>query len=471
MTTKITIIGAGPGGYAAAIRAAGLGADVTVIEKESLGGTCLNRGCIPSKILKTSAEILEKFHRAKDFGIKTDGRALVDMRRLMIRKETVIQNQANGMLKQFKDKKIRFIKGSAHIAGSNLVTVIRDDGEMIEVIWDKLILALGSVPLDNEIFPFDGRKILSSREALNLYDVPKSILIVGGGVIGCELASIFKSFGSEVTLVETMSRLLPLPSVDEGCVKILMREMKKSKIGVLLNQTVERVEKVEDKLRVGIGPSVSVCEAEGKSIESSIIEAERLLVCIGRKPCTDGIGLEKLGVKMDKKGWIVADKRMRTNISDIYAIGDILGPGKVMLAHVASTEGVVAAENAMGKERIMDYNVIPNAIFTMPEIANVGLTEVQAKELNCNIRSDVVLFRSLGKAHVIGEIAGEAKIVSDAASGRILGVHIVGPLATELIAEGTLAVQMETCVKDLAKTIHAHPTLAEIMLEAALIER
>ena len=471
MTTKITIIGAGPGGYAAAIRAAGLGADVTVIEKESLGGTCLNRGCIPSKILKTSAEILEKFHRAKDFGIKTDGRALVDMRRLMIRKETVIQNQANGMLKQFKDKKIRFIKGSAHIAGSNLVTVIRDDGEMIEVIWDKLILALGSVPLDNEIFPFDGRKILSSREALNLYDVPKSILIVGGGVIGCEFASIFKSFGSEVTLVETMSRLLPLPSVDEGCVKILMREMKKSKIGVLLNQTVERVEKAEDKLRVGIGPSVSVCEAEGKSIESSIIEAERLLVCIGRKPCTDGIGLEKIGVKMDKKGWIVADKRMRTNISDIYAIGDILGPGKVMLAHVASTEGVVAAENAMGKERIMDYNVIPNAIFTMPEIANVGLTEVQAKELNCNIRSDAVLFRSLGKAHVIGEIAGEAKIVSDAASGRILGVHIVGPLATELIAEGTLAVQMETCVKDLAKTIHAHPTLAEIMLEAALIER
>ena len=292
-------------------------------------------------------------------------------------------------------------------------------------------------------------------------------MIVGGGVIGSEFAFIFASFGSKVTVVEAMSRILPLPSVDKDCSKVIQREMKKRKIEFKINSTVKKVEEDGEKVRVTIGPSPFGRQQKKSGSKPFTIETNRLLVCIGRKPNTSNIGLKQLGVKMDEKGWIVANERMETGVSDVYAIGDVLGPSRAMLAHVASTEGLTAAENAMGGSRVMNYRVVPGAIFTMPEVANVGLTEAQAKEQGYNARSDSVLFRNIGKPHVIGEIAGQIKMVSDAKNGRILGIHIVGPHATDLIAEGTLAVKLGATVQELSETIHAHPTLSEVMLEVS----
>ena len=467
MTSKITIIGAGPGGYVAAIRAAQLGAEVTLIEHDNVGGTCLNRGCVPSKVMKTSAEILEKFHRAQEFGINVTEKVYPDMQRLMARKEKVIRDHIKGILKLLKHHKVSYLKGYAYIEGANLIKVKLPDNSMHEVPWDRLILAVGSQPLNITSFPFDGKKIISSNEALCLSEIPESLAIVGGGVIGCEFAFIFAALGSQVIVVEALSRLLPLPSVDENCSKVLQREMKKRKIKFIVNQIVERVEDKKGKCHVTIGPSPFDTIQKERGLKPQKVEVEKVLVCIGRKPNTANFGLEKLGVKTDGNGWVIADERMETNIPGVYAIGDVLGPAKIMLAHVASKEGLIAAENAMGRNRTMDYNIVPGAIFTMPEVANVGLTEAQAKKQGHNVRADTVLFRNVAKAQVIGEIAGEVKIVSDTETGRILGVHMIGPHATDLIGEGTLAIQMGCTVKELAETIHAHPTLAEIMLEAS----
>lgn len=467
MNSRIVIIGAGPGGYIAAIRASQLGADVTVIEQDNVGGTCLNRGCIPSKIMKTTAEIMEKFHRAPEFGIRVNAKAYLDMQQLMARKQKMIENQTKGILNLFDRHKIRYLKGYGYIKGAGLAEVRLKDNTVLEAPWDKLILALGSEPFDVPSFPFDGKRIISSNEALNMEEIPESVMIVGGGVVGCEFAFILSSLGSQVTVVEAMPRILPLPSVDEDCSKILQREMKKRKIKLMVNRTVEKVENSGRKVRVSIGPSPFLENPSEKDKQLLTAEVNKVLVCIGRKPNTPDVCLEKIGVKMDDKGWILANERMETSASDVYAVGDILGPSKVMLAHVASTEGIIAAENAMGRKRVMKYEVVPGAIFTMPEVADVGLTEVQAKEQGYNIRSDCVLFRTLGKAQVMGEIVGQTKIVSDAENNKILGVHIVGPHATDLIAEGTLAVQTGCTVKELAETIHAHPTLSEVMLEAS----
>lgn len=467
MSRRIVIIGAGPGGYVAAVRASQMGADVTVIEQDNVGGTCLNRGCIPSKIMKTTAELMEKFHKAPEFGISVQAKAYLDMQQLMARKQKVIQDQTKGILNLFKHHKIRYLKGYGYLKDSGMVSVRAADNTTLDIPWDRLILALGSEPFSIPSFPFDGKRIISSNEALDMEEIPESIMIIGGGVVGCEFAFILSSLGSQVTVVEALPRILPLPSVDEDCSKILQREMKKRKIKFMVNRTVENVENNGKKVRVFIGPSPFLENPSEKDKQRMTAEVNKVLVCIGRKPNTADIGLEMLGVTVDDKGWILADEMMQTGASDVYAVGDILGPSKIMLAHVASTEGIVAAENAMGQERSMDYQVVPGAIFTMPEVANVGLTEAQAKEQGHNIRSDSVLFRTLGKAQVIGEIAGQAKIVSDTENNRILGVHMVGPHATDLIAEGTLAIQTKCTVKELAETIHAHPTLSEVMMEAS----
>jgi dihydrolipoamide dehydrogenase len=244
--------------------------------------------------------------------------------------------------------------------------------------------------------------------------------------------------------------------------------MKKRKIQFMVKRTAQSVERSGGKLRVTIGPSPFIPDLGEREKQPLVVEVDKVLVCIGRRPCTQNMGLESIGVTLDPRGWIVADERMQTGVPGVYAVGDVLGPSKVMLAHVASMEGAVAAENAAGSGRSMDYGIVPGAIFTMPEVANVGLTEAQAREQGFPVRSDTVLFRTMGKAQVTGEIAGEAKIVSDAGTGRILGVHMVGARAADLIAEGTLALKMQCTVKDLAETIHAHPTLAEVMQEASL---
>lgn len=465
MAMRTAIVGAGPGGYVAAVRAAQLGAEVTVIERENVGGTCLNRGCIPSKVMICAAELLERIRRAGEFGVKIEGSAHLDMQTLMARKAKVIQDQAKGILDLFHHHKIRYVRGEATTAEHGSLSIRGADGQTLDIPWDRLILAPGTQPYGVPSFPFDGKRILSSNDALCIQEIPESIMILGGGVIGCEFAFLFATLGSRVTVVEAMDRLLPIASIDEDCSKILQREMKKRRIKFMVKRTVQGVEHCSDGLRITIGPSPYAADAaEGEPV---VLQEKTLLVCVGRRPNTAGIGLEKLGVKLDHKGWIVADERMETHAPGVYAIGDALGPSRPMLAHTASSEGTVAAENAAGGNLSMDYTVVPGAIFTMPEVANVGLSEARARELGYNIRADSVLFRNLGKAQVMGEIAGEAKIVSEAETGRILGVHMVGPHVTDLIAEGALAVKMGCTVKDLAATVHAHPTLAEVMLEVS----
>jgi dihydrolipoamide dehydrogenase len=310
--------------------------------------------------------------------------------------------------------------------------------------------------------------VISSTDALNLDVLPESMVIVGGGVIGCEFACIMADLGTRVTVVEALDRLLPLPSVDAGCSKVLQREMKKKKIKFMLDKTVTAVDTTGAKAMVSIGPSPFSGNSKEKDPQPMQVEADKVLVSIGRKSNAQGIGCENIGLELDEKGWITADNHLRTSIENVYAIGDALGPEKVMLAHVASAEGIIAAENAAGGNSKMNYDAVPGAIYTLPEVANVGLTEEQAREKGLNARADSVLFRSIGKSQVIGELAGEVKIVSDAENGRMLGVHIIGPHATDLIAEGTLAVSTGCTVQELAETIHAHPTLSEITAETAL---
>ncbi len=468
MAPKILVIGAGPGGYVAAIRAAQLGADVTLIEKEKVGGTCLNWGCIPSKVLKTTAEMLHSLKRAEAFGVSLGDAPTLDYSSLSARKDRVVQDQVKGIHGILAHHGVRYLEGTAALRDQRSARVTLPDGDHVDVPWDKLILATGSRPLEIPALPFDGERVLSSNHAFELKEIPASLLIVGGGVIGCEFAMIFSAFGVKVTLVEALSRLLPLPSVDGACSKVLQREMKKQRIEFMVNRTVERVEEAAGRGRAIIGPSSFAEGLKEKDRKPLARDVDKVLVCVGRKANTDGIGLETLGVQMDERGWIVADETLRTSAPGVYAIGDVLGPVRPMLAHVASKEGLAAAENALGGETAMTYHAVPGAVFTFPEVADVGLTEAQARDQGLAVRAHSVLFRSIGKAHVIGEIAGEAKIVSEAETGRVLGVHIIGPHASDLIAEGTLAVQTGCTVQDLAETIHAHPTLSEIMLEVSL---
>lgn len=468
MSVKVSIIGAGPGGYVAAIRAAQLGAEVTVVENDNVGGTCLNWGCIPSKVMIKSALVLEEFRHAAQFGIQVDGTVRLDMARLMARKQKVIQDQTRGIHSLFKHNKIRYLNGHGKIEGSGKLTVSMSDGRTEKVGWDRLILAVGTRPTRIPALPFDGINVLSSNHALNLQRVPASILIVGGGVIGCEFAFMLRALGAQVTVVEALSRMLPVPSVDDDCSKVLQREMKKRKIKFFLNHSVSGVEQTDSGLRVTID-NLSAAESGVPPVsQAGQITVEQVLVCIGRTPNTSDVGLSSIGLETDPRGWIDANDGMQTGVSGVYAIGDVLGPDRVMLAHVASAEGVVAAENALGADQRLGYAAVPGAIFTMPEVATVGLTELQARDQYAGVRADTVMFRNLGKAQVIGDIAGQAKIVSAADSGRVLGVHLIGPHATDLIAEATLALKQGCTVADLAATIHAHPTLPEIMFETSL---
>ena len=458
---QIAILGAGTGGYVAAIRAAQSGASVTLVEKGPIGGTCLNWGCIPSKVFKQTADTLAAIRNAGEFAIAATT-AGCDMAALVARKERIIGIQAGGIRNLLQRHGVRIVAGTGRISAMHKLTVAAATGEELEIAWDRLIVATGSRPAPIAAFPFDSRRILSSDDIFSLASIPESLAIVGGGVIGCELACIFAGLGSRVTLIEAMDRILPLPSVDEECSKLLLREMKKRKIRVLTGATVQSATPDGERIELGVGPA-GAGPAAGLQRQS----CDRLLVSIGRIPNNAGIGLERIGVDCDGRGWVVADARLRTSNPDVYAIGDILGPARIMLAHVAATEGEIAAANCLGGNREMDYDCVPGAIFTMPEIATVGLSETEAAARGYQFRADTVHFRTLGKAHVIGEISGFAKIVADQLSGRILGVHIAGPHATDLIAEAVLAMRSGTTVQQLAETIHAHPTLAEILLETA----
>lgn len=467
MKQKIAIIGAGPGGYVAAIRAAQKGAEVILVEKEKVGGTCLNYGCIPSKVLKKTADMLESMQKAKSFGIDASGTARCNIEGLMQRKDSVISAQAKGIQGLLKKHGVLYIEGTAYIPGNNSLEVTDSSGTTSNYQWDKLILATGSRPSTIPTLPFDGKTILSSDHVLDLQTIPEHITIVGAGVIGCEFAFIWNGLGAKVTLVEGLDRPLPLPAVDEDCSKLISREMKKSKINLQVNRTVQSVEADGDKATVTFGPSPFLENPSAKEAKITTEQTDMVVVCIGRRANSDGLGLENIGVEMDERGWVKVDQKMSTTNSDVYAIGDLLGPAKVMLAHVASTEGEIAVENCFGANHEMRYDQIPGAIFTSPEIGNIGLSEKEAREKFDNVRADSVLFRTSGKAQVLGEIAGQAKIVSDSETGKILGVHIAGPHATDLLGEAGLAMRMGATVEDIATTIHAHPTLAEVLLETS----
>ena len=448
---RLIVLGAGPGGYVAAIKAAQLGAKVTIIEDTEVGGTCLNRGCIPTKALIASAEAIDKINRAEEYGIEIKGEVSCNLSKIIERKNKVVAIQVKGIRSLLKSWGIELLEGRGKIKDVNKVEVALKDGSNRTAEGDNIIIATGSRPARISLFSFDGKDIITSDEALNITEIPKNVLIVGAGVIGCEFAFILKELGAEVTIVEMLSHAVA--TEDEEISEILERELKKRKIKLILNTKIEKIEKNSEG-------NLTAKLSDGKEIKT-----EKVLVSIGRALNTENIGLEELGIKKGKKGEIEVNSRMETNVSGIYAIGDVVGG--IMLAHVASTEGIVAAENIMGHSRAMDYNIVPAGIFTMPEIGSVGLREKQAKDKGIDIKVGRFQFRGLGKAHAMGEIAGMAKIIADAKTDKVLGLHIIGAHAADLVHEGAVAMKLGATAKDIGNTIHAHPTLSEAIMEAS----
>lgn len=451
MPVKLTIIGAGPGGYVAAIRAAQKGAQVTVIEGAEVGGACLNRGCIPTKTLIASAEALEHMRNAADFGIEAPGEVGFNLAKIRERKDKVVSTQVKGIRGLFKSWGVDLIEGRASLLSPEVVRVVRKDGAAMDVKSDKIIIATGSRPAKLSAFPFDGVSVITSDDAVQLKRVPKSLLIVGAGVIGSEFAFIYRTFGSEVTMVEMMPRAIS--TEDEEMADLMEREFKKAKIKLLTNVKVEKVEKGNDGM-------MTATLGNGQQIKT-----EMILVSIGRSMNSEHIGLEDAGVAGGRRGEITVNEKMETNVPGIYAVGDVTG--NIMLAHVASRQGLVAVDNALGGDSRMDYRVVPSGIFTMPEIGSVGLREKVAIEKGLKYRVGRFPYRALGKAHAMGELTGMVKIIADEATDKVLGVHICGAHATDLIHEGALALQMGATAKQLGNMIHAHPTLSEAIMEAA----
>ncbi len=450
MSLKLTIIGAGPGGYVAAIRAAQRGAQVTVVEDAEVGGTCLNRGCIPTKTLIASAEALVNARRAAEFGLDIAGSVSYNLSRIRERKDKVVSTQVKGIRGLFKNWGVSLIEGRGSLLSPDAVRVVQKDGTTMDVKSDRIIIATGSRPAKIPGIPFDGESVITSDDAVQFKNVPKSLLIIGAGVIGSEFAFIYRTFGAEVTMVEMMPRALS--TEDEEMSGIIEREFKKAGIKLMTNVKVERVEKDVE----GVVATLS---------GNRQVKAGMVLMSIGRSMNSENIGLENVGITKGKRGEIVVNEKMETRVPGIYAIGDVTG--KILLAHVASNQGLVAVENALGGDEKMDYAVVPSGIFTMPEIGSVGLREKEAVEKGIRVRVGRFPYRATGKAHAMGEITGMVKVIADEATDKVLGVHICGAHATDMVHEGALAMKMGATARDLGHMIHAHPTLAEAVMEAA----
>ena len=454
----IVILGAGPGGYVAAIRAAQLGARVTVIESHALGGVCLNWGCIPSKTLLSVVELGDKVKKSGDMGLLVPGPITYDLAQMVARKNRVVATLVKGIATLFKGWTIDHVQGTGSLQDRQTVRVTAADGSMRNVQADAIVVATGSSWPNLPQFPIDGQQLLTSQHLLDLNRIPVSLLIVGGGVEGCEFAALYSGLGTKVTIVELMASVLPL---EDGDVSSTMeRELKKRGVTVLTGTTVERLER-------------SPTAITGYLKDGTQIVAEKLLVSVGRGFNSRGIGLEQVGVQTGRRGEILVNDQMETTVPGIYAIGDVVG--KAMLAHVASAQGKVAVENIMGRQAMVRYDVIPAGIFTLPEIGRVGMTEQQAREraqaagLNPDQAMTVGRFRyaGLGKAQATGDTTGLFKIIAESSSGKILGVHIVGAHAADLVHEAAMAMQVGATVTQMADMIHAHPTLSEGMMEAA----
>jgi dihydrolipoamide dehydrogenase len=443
----VAVIGSGPGGYVAAIRAAQRGARVVVIEKEELGGVCLNWGCIPTKTLIYSADLYRKLQHAAEFGlnVKTTG---VDFQTLRARKDDIIKKNKAGIRNLFKGHGIELVKGTAHVAAPGLIRVGND-----EVRAGAIIIATGSSSAQLPGLEIDGERVITSTEALELDATPKRVLVIGGGPIGAEFASLWNAFGSQVVLVEMMPNLLPLDDAENT--KLLATIFRKRGIDVRTETTVKSLDRSKKTVRATL---------EGKHADD--VEVDLVLVGIGRKFHSDVVSeTPGLGVALGNRGAILVNERMETNVAGIYAIGDVIG--KTMLAHGASTEGIVAATNATGGNEVMDYRVVPACTFTSPEVASVGMTEAKAREAGYDVKVGRFSFMASGRAHAMGETDGMVKIIGDAKTDELLGVHIIGAEAGELIAAAALAMKLEATVEDMAHTIHTHPTLAETVMEAA----
>ncbi len=448
MTEKdIVVIGGGPGGYVAAIHAAHLGAEVAVIEKDRLGGTCLNRGCIPTKALVRSVEVLLEARRANEFGIEV-GSIEASLPRIMARKRRIVDRLVSGVEQLMKANKISVHRGAGCILSPHLIKV--DD---TEIATRKIIIATGS---ESSPLVIDGLHlpgVLTTDDILELEELPQSLVVIGGSHVGVEFASIFSALGAKTTIVKR--RHLLLEPVDEEIGRRFAQTLSRQGIEVIIGAAVKAIRKA------GAGLKVVWDTAEGEHG----VEGEMVLMATGRRPYSEGLGLSELGVKMDG-GAIDVNERLETNIDGVYAIGDVLG--KHMLAHVASYEGEIAAENALGRRRLADYRAVPTCVFTFPVVAGVGITEKEAKDSGIPHKVSKFPFLACGRAVAMDETAGIVKMICHADSGKVLGLHIMGPHADDLIAEGALAVQLGATAGDIAHAIHAHPTLPEAVRETAL---
>ncbi|MEI8175888.1 MAG: dihydrolipoyl dehydrogenase [Candidatus Omnitrophota bacterium] len=441
----IAIVGSGPGGYVAALYAARSGCKVALIEKGLPGGTCLNRGCIPTKVYLESARVLGEIAGAGLFGIETAA-PRIDLQKLLARKNETVARLRQGVETLISARSIAFINGTATFVSSTLLDVA---GRRIEA--GKIIIATGSAPQQIASVPFDHLKIISSDDALELREIPQRLLVVGGGAIGCEFASIYHSFGSRVSIVEAAQEILP--GVDREIAKKAALGFKRRGISIFSGTTLVRTADA------------------GSSIEAEFLNGERLivdkiLVSIGRRPVIDGLALENAGVRIEN-GSIIVDEHMRTSVENIYAIGDVTG--RHQFAHVASYEALIAVDHCRGRDARADYAAVPYCVYADPEIAGVGVTEERAKELKLDYKVARFPFSALGKAHIAGKTDGTLKLIGERSTGRLLGVHIIGAQATAMIAEAVVAIKNKMTVESLSRTIHAHPTFPEALLEAAHI--
>jgi len=451
----IVIIGSGPGGYVAAIRAGQLGLKTLVVEKDDkLGGTCLHVGCIPTKDLLLNAEVYDYFKNAKEFGIVCKEFS-IDWAAIQARKTRVVTRLAKGVEFLFKKNKVESIQGYGRWVGPGRITVTDAKGQTREIQAAKIVLATGSEAKTFPGFEPDGKTILTNKEILALNAVPKSMVIMGAGAVGVEFASIFHRLGTKVTILEMLPRAVPLE--DEEISAELEKSFRHQGIGL------ETQAKVEKATKTANGVAVSFTRPDGKA---QAIEAETLLVAVGRSPNTQDVGLEKSRVKLER-GFVKVDPYMQTGEPGVYAIGDLVASSP-LLAHVASREGIVAVTHAAGKPvEPVNYTQVPNCTYCEPEISSVGLTERQAREAGHKVRIGKFPFAANSKATILGSREGFVKIVSDETYGEILGVHMVGPRVTEMIAEAVAAMRLEGTVEDLAYAIHPHPTLTEAVMEAA----
>lgn len=445
----IAVIGGGPGGYPAAIKAAQEGRSVALIEAGLLGGTCLNRGCIPSKTLIASAETLKKVREAKEFGIVAESISF-DFQKMVERKDHVVAKVRQNLEQLVKSNQITLIRGYGKLTGPKSIKITGEESG--EILADKIIIATGSEPKEMPAFPFDHVKVHDSTSMLEIKELPKSLVIVGGGIIGCEFASMYQTFDVEVTIVEVLDRIIPMESVAVSTA--LTKAFQKKGIKIKTSAMVESI----DRTKKG----VAVHLASGETIE-----ADMALVATGRKLNVEGIGLDKAGVNVTEQGLVQVDEHMETNIPGIFAIGDIAS--RWWLAHVASHQGLVAASNACGKKARMNYNAVPSVIFTDPEIGTVGMTLEEAIEAGYRATLGAFPFQALGKSQAAIETEGFAQIVTDRETGQVLGAQVVGYEAATLVAEMAVVIANEMTIDCVSETIHAHPTIAEIWLEAALM--